>query len=60
MKNISFQKQLVDVLNDLENIYPELVSGKQWHGIGHAGMNQGSSFLTSHDNDEARALAAKL
>ena len=60
MKNISLQNQLVDVLNDLENTYLELVGGKQWHGIGHAGMDQGSSFLTSHDNDEARALAAKL
>jgi hypothetical protein len=47
-------------LNDLENTYLELVGGKQWHGIRHAGMDQGSSFLTLHDNDEARALAAKL
>jgi hypothetical protein len=29
MKNISLQNQLVDVLNDLENIYLELVGGKQ-------------------------------
>ena len=60
LKNISLQTQLVDVLNDLENTYLELVGGKQWHGIGHAGMNQGSSFLTSKDEDDARALAAKL
>jgi hypothetical protein len=56
MKNISFQNQLVDILNDLENNYLELVGGKQWHGIGHVG----SSFLTSHDDNDARALAAKL
>ena len=60
LKNISLQTQLIDVLNDLENTYLELVGGKQWHGIGHAGMNQGSSFLTSKDDDDARALAAKL
>jgi hypothetical protein len=60
MKNMSLQNQLVNVMNDLENTYLELVGGKQWHSIGHAEMNQGSSFLTSHDNDEARALAAKL
>jgi len=60
LKNISLQTQLVDVLNDLENTYLELVGGKQWHGVGHAGMNQGSSFLTSKDEDDARALAAKL
>jgi len=62
LKNISLQTQLIDVLNDLENTYLELVGGKQWqwHGIGHAGMNQGLSFLTSKDDDDARALAAKL
>jgi hypothetical protein len=60
LKNISLQTQLVDVLNDLENTYLELVGGKQWHGVGHAGMNQGLSFLTSKDEDDARALAAKL
>jgi hypothetical protein len=63
LKNISLQSQLVDVLHDLENTYLELVGGKQWHGIGHTGMNQGSSFLTSKDDgddDNARALAAKL
>ncbi len=38
----------------------KLVGGKQWHGIGHTGMNQGSSFLTSKDDGNARALAAKL
>jgi hypothetical protein len=60
MKNISLQNQLDDVLNDLENTYLELVGGKQWHGIGHAGMNKGSSFMTLHNNDKAHALAAKL
>jgi hypothetical protein len=60
LKNTSLQTQLVDVLNDLENTYLKLVGGKQWHGIGHAGMNQGSSFLTSKGDDDARALAAKL
>ena len=62
LKNISLQTQLVDVLHDLENTYLELVGGKQWHGIGHSGMNQGSSFMTSpdEDDDNACALAAKL
>jgi hypothetical protein len=62
LKNISLQTQLVDVLHDLENTYLELVGGKQWHGIGHTGMNQGLSFLTSTDGDKdnTRALAAKL
>ena len=60
LKRISLQTQLFDVLNDLENTYLELVGGKQWQGVGHAGMNQGSSFQASTDEDDARALAAKL
>jgi hypothetical protein len=58
MKNTSLQIQLIDVLNDLENTYLELVGGKQWQGIGHAGMNQGSSFCTTEEEKEARVLAA--
>jgi len=60
LKKISLQTQLVDVLNDLENTYLELVGGKQWHGVGHAGMTQGSSFQASTYEDDTRALAAKL
>jgi hypothetical protein len=44
IKNTSLQSQLVDALNNLKNIYLELVGGKQWQGIGHAGMDRGSSF----------------
>jgi hypothetical protein len=58
MKNTSLQFQLVDVLNDLENTYLELVGGKQWQGIGHTGMNQGSSFCTTEEEKEAHMLAA--
>ncbi len=47
------------VLNNLENTYLELVGGKQWQGIGHAGMDQGSSFYTTKEEKEARVLAAK-
>jgi hypothetical protein len=52
LKKISLQTQLFDVLNDLENTYLELVGGKQWQGVGHAGMNQGSSFQASTDEDD--------
>jgi hypothetical protein len=44
----------VDVLNDLKITYLELVGGKQWQGIGHARMDQGSSF----EEKEGRVLAA--
>jgi hypothetical protein len=57
IKNTSFQSQLVDVLNNLENTYLELVGGKQWQEIGHAGMDQGSSFYTKEEEKEARVLA---
>ena len=59
LKNMSLQTQLVDVLNNLENTYLELIGGKQWHGIGHAGMIQGSTFVAK-DEENWRALAAKL
>jgi hypothetical protein len=57
-KNTSLQVKLVDVLNDLENTYLKLVGGKQWQGIGHAGMNQGSSFCTTEEEKEVRVWAA--
>jgi hypothetical protein len=58
IKNTSLQSQLVDILNNLENTYLELVGGKQWQGIGHAGMDRGSSFYTIEEEKEARVLAA--
>jgi hypothetical protein len=48
----------VNVLNNLENTYLELVGGKRWQGIGHAGMDQGSSFYTTEEEKLARILAA--
>jgi hypothetical protein len=48
----------VEISNDLKNTYLELVGGKQWQGIGHAGMDQGSSFYTTEEEKEARVLAA--
>jgi hypothetical protein len=58
IKNTSLQSQLVDVLNNLKNTYLELVGGKQWQGIGHARMEQGSSFYTKEEEKESRVLAA--
>ncbi len=57
IKNTSLLSQLVVLLNDLEYIYLELVGGKQWQGIGHAGMDWGSSFYTTEEEKEPIVFA---
>jgi hypothetical protein len=45
LKSSSLHKQLVDVLNDLENAYLELIGGKKWKGVGHLGQTQHNSVF---------------
>jgi hypothetical protein len=45
LKSSSLHKQLVDVLNDLENAYLELIGGKKWEEVGHPGQTQHNSVF---------------
>jgi hypothetical protein len=45
LKSSSLHTQLIDVLNDLENAYHELIGGKKWEGVGHPGLSQHNSVF---------------
>ena len=51
LKNTSLHTQLIDVLNDLENSYLELIGGKKWDGVGHSGQNQYNSVFKNERNE---------
>jgi hypothetical protein len=54
-KDTSFHTQLVDVLNDLESVYLDLVGGKLWAGVD--ATPQVSSFKAALANgDDANAV----
>jgi hypothetical protein len=60
MKATSLYFQLVNLLTDPENAYPELIGANLWEGVSHPGMTQGASFkaVTSEPPNEQQAMAA--
>jgi hypothetical protein len=46
--------QLIDVLNDLENAYLELIGGKKWEGVGHPGLSQHNSVFKGERNERSQ------
>jgi hypothetical protein len=48
LKNSNLHNQLIETLNDLENKYQELIGGKEWVGVGHTGLLQGSFVQNKH------------
>jgi hypothetical protein len=58
LKNSNLHNQLIETLNDLEKKYQELIGGKKWAGVGHAGLLQGSLFKISTEDPEQEMLNA--
>jgi hypothetical protein len=45
LKRSSLHTQLIEVLDNLENTYLELVGGKKWEGVGHPGLTKHNSVF---------------